>query len=242
VTEGTITKWFKQVGDQVKEDEVLFESRPTRSTRRSRRRPPATSPRSSCRKVTPSTWAPSSRSSPPTRRRAAATARPRTAEPEATAAARGRAGAGAPPEAQAPAPEPAPQPEPAPKAEPAAAAAAPRLRAIRAGTPGARCCRRSCGSCWQSTPSTRPRSAGTGQGAAITRADVLAFIDKGGAGSRPQPRSSRRPRQLRRPRKRQQPGRPRQRHRPRRPRRPRPRPATTRSSRSRTSVVAPRST
>src|SRR5438874_1093806 len=25
VTEGTITKWFKQVGDQVKEDEVLFE-------------------------------------------------------------------------------------------------------------------------------------------------------------------------------------------------------------------------
>src|SRR5438093_12287504 len=25
VTEGTITKWFKQVGDQVAEDEVLFE-------------------------------------------------------------------------------------------------------------------------------------------------------------------------------------------------------------------------
>src|SRR5580765_2472054 len=25
VTEGTITKWFKQVGDQIKEDEVLFE-------------------------------------------------------------------------------------------------------------------------------------------------------------------------------------------------------------------------
>src|SRR4051812_10028723 len=25
VTEGTITKWFKQVGDEVKEDEVLFE-------------------------------------------------------------------------------------------------------------------------------------------------------------------------------------------------------------------------
>src|SRR4029450_1325112 len=25
VTEGTITKWFKQVGDQVTEDEVLFE-------------------------------------------------------------------------------------------------------------------------------------------------------------------------------------------------------------------------
>src|SRR3954451_21255403 len=25
VTEGTITKWFKQVGDAVKEDEVLFE-------------------------------------------------------------------------------------------------------------------------------------------------------------------------------------------------------------------------
>src|SRR3954447_24025712 len=25
VTEGTITKWFKQVGEEVKEDEVLFE-------------------------------------------------------------------------------------------------------------------------------------------------------------------------------------------------------------------------
>src|SRR5881392_3720166 len=25
VTEGTITKWFKQVGDQIKEDEPLFE-------------------------------------------------------------------------------------------------------------------------------------------------------------------------------------------------------------------------
>src|SRR3954469_4135667 len=25
VTEGTITKWFKQVGDQINEDEVLFE-------------------------------------------------------------------------------------------------------------------------------------------------------------------------------------------------------------------------
>src|SRR3954463_3741975 len=25
VTEGTITKWFKQVGDEIKEDEVLFE-------------------------------------------------------------------------------------------------------------------------------------------------------------------------------------------------------------------------
>src|SRR3954453_17338362 len=25
VTEGTITKWFKQVGDQISEDEVLFE-------------------------------------------------------------------------------------------------------------------------------------------------------------------------------------------------------------------------
>src|ERR1700694_2267015 len=25
VTEGTITKWFKQVGDEVKEDDILFE-------------------------------------------------------------------------------------------------------------------------------------------------------------------------------------------------------------------------
>ena len=25
VTEGTITKWFKQIGDTVREDEVLFE-------------------------------------------------------------------------------------------------------------------------------------------------------------------------------------------------------------------------
>ena len=55
VTEGTITKWFKQVGDQVAEDEVLFERCPlTRSTAKCRRRPVGVT-HILCRRATPST-------------------------------------------------------------------------------------------------------------------------------------------------------------------------------------------
>ena len=57
VTEGTITKWFKQVGDAVAEDEPCSRSRPTRSTPRCRPRSVARCPRSWSRRATPSTSA-----------------------------------------------------------------------------------------------------------------------------------------------------------------------------------------
>ena len=41
VSEGTITKWLKQEGEQVEADEALLRSRPTRSTRRCRAPRPA---------------------------------------------------------------------------------------------------------------------------------------------------------------------------------------------------------
>ena len=59
VTEGTITKWFKQVGDQVAEDEVLFEvstDKVDSEVPSPRRRLPR--PRSWCPRARPSTSAP----------------------------------------------------------------------------------------------------------------------------------------------------------------------------------------
>lgn len=41
VTEGTVTRWLKNVGDHVEVDEPLLGCRPTRSTPRSPRRSPA---------------------------------------------------------------------------------------------------------------------------------------------------------------------------------------------------------
>ena len=58
VTEGTITRWFKSVGDTVVEDEPLSRCRPTRSTPRSPPRPPGCSPRCASRRATPSRSAP----------------------------------------------------------------------------------------------------------------------------------------------------------------------------------------
>ena len=59
VTEGTITKWFKQVGDQVAEDEVLFEVSDRQGRLRGAlARSAATSPRSWCRRARRSTSAP----------------------------------------------------------------------------------------------------------------------------------------------------------------------------------------
>ena len=104
VTEGTITKWFKEVGDQVAEDEGSSRSRPTRSTPRCPRRWPACSPRSRCPRARPSTSAPCSPSlgdgdgaapaAAPAAEAAAARAGRRAAEPAAEpepAAGRGRA-------------------------------------------------------------------------------------------------------------------------------------------------------
>jgi 2-oxoglutarate dehydrogenase E2 component (dihydrolipoamide succinyltransferase) len=49
VTEGTITRWFKQVGDQVKADEPLFEVSTDKVDSEVRPRG-GVSPRSSCRR------------------------------------------------------------------------------------------------------------------------------------------------------------------------------------------------
>ena len=61
VTEGTITKWFKQVGDEVKEDEVLFEVSTDKVDSKCRRRSRATSRRSAFPRARPSTSARCSR-------------------------------------------------------------------------------------------------------------------------------------------------------------------------------------
>ena len=58
VTEGTITKWFKAVGDPVAEDEVLFEVSTDKVDSEVPSRWPATWPRSGCPRATRSTWAP----------------------------------------------------------------------------------------------------------------------------------------------------------------------------------------
>ena len=58
VTEGTITKWFKQVGDQVAEDEVLFEVSTDKVDSEVPSPVAASSPRSSCPRARPSTSAP----------------------------------------------------------------------------------------------------------------------------------------------------------------------------------------
>ena len=63
VSEGTVTKWSKSVGDTIEADETLLRSRPTRSTRRCRRPRPAWSRRSSSRRARPSRSARCSRGS-----------------------------------------------------------------------------------------------------------------------------------------------------------------------------------
>ena len=60
VTEGTITRWLKSVGDEVEVDEPLSRSPPTRSTPRSPPRSPARCWRSRPRRTRPSRSAPSS--------------------------------------------------------------------------------------------------------------------------------------------------------------------------------------
>ena len=192
VTEGTITKWLKQVGDEVKEDEVLFEV--------------------STDKVDSEVPSPTSgflseilvqegetvdvgaklaviSSEPGAGGGAAAAAPADTAAPAET-----KAEAPAEPAAAAePEPAPAAEPEPAPAAEPAAVPEAPAAKAPSAGTRPA-----------DARPPSRPSDGGagkvlspvvrkllaehdldpatiegTGAGGRITRADVLAVIDRG---------------------------------------------------------------
>ena len=53
VAEGTIVRWMKKVGDTVDSDEPLFEIKPTRSMRKSRRPPQESSLKSARRKAKP---------------------------------------------------------------------------------------------------------------------------------------------------------------------------------------------
>ena len=59
VTEGTITRWLKQVGDEIAEDEVLFEVSTDKVDSEVPSPASATWPRSSCPRARPSTSAPS---------------------------------------------------------------------------------------------------------------------------------------------------------------------------------------
>jgi 2-oxoglutarate dehydrogenase E2 component (dihydrolipoamide succinyltransferase) len=175
VTEGTITKWFKQVGDQVAEDEVLFEV--------------------STDKVDSEVPSPAGGVL-----REILVQEGETVDVGTRIAVIGDAGAAPEPapeaepaatsEAAAPEARPAPAPEPEPEPERTAAPAVPAAEALRdsAGEgDGAR------ESDLVLSPVVRKllkehdldpgQIEGTGQGGRITRADVLAYIDRGGTRS-----------------------------------------------------------
>ena len=61
VTEGTITRWLKGVGDTVRADEPLFEVSTDKVDSEVPAPRRASSPRSGSPRVTPSRWAPCSR-------------------------------------------------------------------------------------------------------------------------------------------------------------------------------------
>ena len=204
VTEGTITKWFKQVGDQVDEDEVLFEvstdkvdsevpspaagyldrdpraggrdGRRRRQAGRDRRR--AAAGRRRRRRPRPSAAA--EPAEPPSRGRAEAGSRGRAGEPapaERRAPSRAARGRAAEPDAAEP------EAEPAAGAEPRRPRRQSRRRDGAGDGDGDRVL----------SPVVRRLIAehdldpdqieGTGAGGRITRADVLAVIDTG----RPRP-------------------------------------------------------
>ena len=202
VTEGTITKWFKAVGDAVAEDEPLFEV----STDKVDSEVP--SPVSGTLTEilveegdTVDVGAVLARVGDAPAGDGDGGAEQAAAEAPAEEA---PAEQGEAPEAEAPAAEPE-QAEPAaepPAEQPAEAArsAAPRRPSSRRPAPakprrrppphrraGSRrtaaacCCRRSCAGSSARTSSTRPPSQGSGPGGRITRNDVLAALDQGGA-------------------------------------------------------------
>ena len=213
VTEGTITKWFKAVGDAVAEDEPLFEVStdkvdsevPSPVTGTLHRDPGR-------RRATPSTSAPCwpasatrrgrrrrRRRRRPRRRpsRGAGRARPRRPRPRrpsrgraAPTPARGRAaGRAAAPSAAAGRAEPAP----GPGAAPAPAPAAPQRRRRRR-TAAASCCRRSSAGSSPRTTSTRPPSPAPAPAGASPATTCWPCIDQGGAraGRTPRPAQPRR--------------------------------------------------
>ena len=166
VSEGTVTKWLKQVGDTIEADETLLEI----STDKVDTEVPspgvrASSARSSSRRARRSTSARCSRGS----------------------AARAR-------QPRAPAAEPRPRREPAdagrgstqPKpaaAEAAAPTSAPAAAGCAVARTASRSSRRSSRGSRPSTGSTRRQVPGTGRGGRVTKKDILAFIEAGAPAS-----------------------------------------------------------
>jgi 2-oxoglutarate dehydrogenase E2 component (dihydrolipoamide succinyltransferase) len=189
VTEGTITKWFKQVGDKVDPDEVLFEV----STDKVDSEVPSPAGGFIAEILVPegetvdvgtklaviSDSAPAGGSAPAQEASA----------PEAPAPAPEPAPAPAPEPERAPAAAPEPEPAPAPPPAPAPAAPTPAAPAPAAAKPAGD------GDGKVLSPVVRKllneheldpsEIEGTGAGGRITRADVLAHIDK--TKSAPQP-------------------------------------------------------
>ena len=199
VTEGTITRWFKQVGESIEEDEPLFEV----STDKVDTEVPAPSAGVLTEIRVPEgdtvdvgtvlavvgqgAAAPAPAAAEPEPAPAPVAAAPAAAEPEpapvapAPAPAPTPAPAPAPAAAAAPAPDPAPAPAPAPAAAPAPApapapataqsgAAAPQMAAGALLSPLVRRLIEE----HQLDPAT---ISGTGVGGRITREDVLAVVD-----------------------------------------------------------------
>ena len=198
VTEGTITKWFKAVGDTVAEDEMLFEV----STDKVDSEVPSPVSGVAHRDPSPRGRDGRRRQVLAGRRRRRAAAGTADAAP-AAAPGRCRTGASAEPAAAEPAPAPRrPSQRPSPCARP-------RRRRHDAG--GARphgrsrSCRRSCGASINEHGLDAATIAGTGVGGRITRADVERAHRSGrrrGSGARPRrpPRGAGRgPRPLRAP-------------------------------------------
>ena len=190
VTEGTITQWFKKVGDSVAEDEPLFEV----STDKVDSEVP--SPVSGVVQEilveegetvdvgTKLAVVGDGTARPPTvARRPAAEAEASRAAEAAEPDARSRAGSRRPnpqpaAEPRRPrAPSPSAEPEPAPAPAPAATTPTAGQRAARPS-----CSRRSCAVSSPRTTSTVDQIAGTGAGGRITRNDVQQLIESGGGG------------------------------------------------------------
>ena len=186
VTEGTITKWYKAVGDQVARDEPLFEVSTDKVDSEVPSPAEGVLPRSWCRRGTPWTWGSSWPSSAARRRPTETPHRPPpTPAPEPIPSP-------TPSPAEAPPPlAPPPAAEPAPGGDGASAPAAVARPADRGGAFG-----RGPGASVRGTPRRAGRARavtggqallnehdidpssvpGTGLGGRITRADVEALV------------------------------------------------------------------
>jgi len=204
VTEGTITKWFKAVGDAVAEDEPLFEvstdkvdsevPSPVSGTLTEILVPegdtvdvgvvlarvgdaPAGGAEAGTAEQTPAPEAPAAE--PPAAEPPAAEEAPAApAEPEAPAPAA---------EQQAPAPEPVPAPVPAPEPAPVAAAPAPAPEPGAPASNGGRLLSPVVRRLINENNLDPAAITGTGPGGRITRSDVLTVLDQGGAQAPAQP-------------------------------------------------------